>query len=231
MSRIKNLLLEQVDEIEFDKLVAFVPMGIPTGKVFKLRNVMNIDNVPVLYKEEFYNMSYDLLSDYIDVLDLYQKGNTPRLETWMNDLDMDYTYGSGNGARTYKNSGWDALTSFIKDDINKRFSTDYNCCFVNCYVNEQQHLGWHSDDSPEMDNDHPIAILSLGVEREIWFRKIGESGRPDKGIRLGNGSLLIMKEGMQQEWQHRIPKNDRPCGVRLSLTFRRIKPTFKVRFP
>lgn len=40
---------------------------------------------------------------------------------------------------------------------------------------------------------------------------------------LGPGSLFLMPVGYQDTHLHRIPKHDRPCGVRISLTFRSFK--------
>jgi hypothetical protein len=37
---------------------------------------------------------------------------------------------------------------------------------------------------------------------------------------LGDGSLFIMPAGMQDSHKHKIPKHDRDCGPRVSLTFR-----------
>ena len=39
-------------------------------------------------------------------------------------------------------------------------------------------------------------------------------------LRLGHGSLCLMAPGMQDTWQHRIPKASFQCGERISLTFR-----------
>lgn len=38
--------------------------------------------------------------------------------------------------------------------------------------------------------------------------------------KLADGSLFVMPAGMQDTHKHRIPRNDRPCGPRISLTFR-----------
>lgn len=73
-----------------------------------------------------------------------------------------------------------------------------------------------------MDDSRPIAIVSLGAEREIWFQRADPERRlitPDK-LRLGNGSLCLMAAGMQDTHQHRIPKAGRVVGPRISLTFR-----------
>lgn len=42
----------------------------------------------------------------------------------------------------------------------------------------------------------------------------------DQRITLEEGSLFIMPPGYQDTHLHRIPKHDRPCGWRISLTFR-----------
>jgi alkylated DNA repair dioxygenase AlkB len=111
-------------------------------------------------------------------------------------------------------------------------------CFLNGYKDGHDQLGWHSDDSPEMDDERPIVTVSLGAEREIWFRKIPPNrDKIDVGLRrgevniimaspeieklkLGHGSMAIMLPHMQETHQHRIPKHDRECGPRVSLTFR-----------
>jgi alkylated DNA repair dioxygenase AlkB len=103
---------------------------------------------------------------------------------------------------------------------------EYNVCFLNRYDNEQNQLGWHSDDSPGMLHTHPIAVVSFGEPREIWVREKGASGvvpAEDRYL-LGDGSLFIMPPGFQLTHQHRIPKGGKKMGPRISLTFRRYVP-------
>lgn len=170
------------------------------GRGLKMKPV-----IPVLYKPEYISLNEESLDKYIkEDLNLIQSGNTPRLETWMNDLDLPYTYGSGNGVRTYQNAGWDKFTESIRQRLNQLYDTDYNCCFINYYRDEKDHLGWHADDSPEMDNNHPIAVISFGAVREIWIRHNGATGNDRVSFKLGHGSLFIMDTGMQQDFQHRI---------------------------
>ena len=42
----------------------------------------------------------------------------------------------------------------------------------------------------------------------------------EQRIKLQDGSLFLMPVGYQDTHLHRIPKHDRPCGWRISLTFR-----------
>ena len=94
-------------------------------------------------------------------------------------------------------------------------------CFANRYLNQRDQLGWHADDSPEMDDERPIAVVSLGVEREIWFRQQHHSLGPTvEKLKLEHGSLCLMLPGMQLSWEHRIPKASFQCGTRISLVYR-----------
>lgn len=145
-----------------------------------------------------------------------------RREYYANDLGgASYTYGTGVGRRTYMPAPYtDAILS-IKRDVEDFTSTIYEALVLNGYADQRDSLGWHADDSPEVDPARPIAVVSLGAEREIMFRPIDESRRDEiTRVRLQSGSMLLMPAGMQQVYLHRIPKSDRVCGVRVSLTFR-----------
>jgi len=159
-----------------------------------------------------------------DELPWIRVGTTPRRECWMNDFGSSYTYGSGEFARTYDAAEWHLYPQVVQQVLVKEVGDVLEGCFVNGYEDGYDHLGWHSDDSPEIDAGKPIAIISLGAEREIWFREIPEQKGDQPEIEklvLPHGSLLVMNPGMQQTHQHRIPKASfTPCGPRLSLTYR-----------
>ena len=103
------------------------------------------------------------------------------------------------------------------------YNSEYDVCFLNRYDNQRNHLGWHSDDSPEMDMNHPIAVVSIGAIREIWIKPREFKGEIPLSNRypLASGSLFIMPAGFQESNLHKIPKHDRKCGGRISLTFRK----------
>lgn len=127
---------------------------------------------------------------------------------------------------------WDGATVTL--DMARAWSTlvgdglglAFNVCFLNRYDDHRNQLGWHADDTPGMLHEHPIAVVSLGAAREIWWRPIGQTGvvPADQRQLLEDGSLFMMPAGFQRTHQHRIPKHDRPCGPRASLTFRRYVP-------
>lgn len=175
----------------------------------------------IKYLTAFVDQPNNALDTLMAELDFEHRDGSPRKEFYMNDYPVPYTYGSGGYEKTFLPKSWHPLILDIRHKLESEFGCVFNVCFVNLYENEKHFLGWHADNSPEMDDEKPIVTVSLGAEREIWFRENGEVN-PKKvhAIRLGNGSACAMPPGFQDTHEHRIPKNDRPCGPRMSLTFR-----------
>lgn len=145
-----------------------------------------------------------------------------RKEYFMSEKLLAYTYGKGKSAREYASSPYSEPIKNIMQKLNQCYNCDYNVCFLNRYDNAKNALGWHADDSPEMNTKHDIAVISFGATREIWWKLKDFKGEIPKENRqlLGDGSLFIMPAGFQEKYFHRIPKCDRECGTRISLTFR-----------
>lgn len=147
-----------------------------------------------------------------------------RKEYFMSDLPRSYSYKAYGveGKREYHSSPYTDPVEAIRRALNDPGHA-YNVCFLNRYDTQHNQLGWHADDSPEMDHDHPIAVVSFGAEREIWWKPKDFKGEVPAGWRrwLGHGSVFVMPAGFQRDYYHRIPKCDRACGARVSLTFRR----------
>lgn len=142
-----------------------------------------------------------------------------RKEYFMSDTPRSYLYGKMDFR--YDSQPFTPEVRALMDRLNRE--NDYNVCFLNLYLEAQNALGWHSDDSDEMSHDHPIAVVSIGSERHIWHKRRdfkGEVPEENKQL-LKHGSLFVMPAGFQRENLHKIPKHDRPCGARISLTFRR----------
>jgi alkylated DNA repair dioxygenase AlkB len=175
--------------------------------------------IPAVYEAEFLKASQSLFEALWTTLEWERRGSTPRREYYVNPKGAPYAYGRGVGRRVYEAREMTAEILTIWRAVEERCGHSFEACFLNGYEDGSDHLGWHADDSPEMDPSRPIAVVSLGATREIWFKSIGakELGASQA---LGSGSLLIMEPGMQASHWHRIPKSDRPCGPRVSLTFR-----------
>lgn len=148
-----------------------------------------------------------------------------RLECFMaRDLSKVYSYGKGVGRRVYEPVEFHPVVELILHELNARMPAFFNVCVLNRYLDERNHLGWHADDSPEQDPDHSIAVVSFGATREIWTKKMGNSGHvpPEDRFMLTPGSLFIMPPRYQETHLHRIPKHTAKCGERISLTFRKL---------
>ena len=141
----------------------------------------------------------------------------PRLQAWM-----------GNRAHTYRYSGtdftsvtWPDYLASLAKDLSQIAGVEFNSVLLNLYRNGQDSMGWHSDDEPELGETPVIASLSLGAERDFTLRPSGAT-RQAYSLPLQHGSLLIMKAGMQSDWQHALPRRARVSEPRINLTFRKI---------
>ncbi|MDC7996315.1 alpha-ketoglutarate-dependent dioxygenase AlkB family protein [Altibacter sp. HG106] len=95
----------------------------------------------------------------------------------------------------------------------------FNSVLLNLYRDGQDSNGWHSDDEASLGKQPKIASLSLGAPRSFHFRERNNHQNTFK-VELHHGSLLLMGEGTQQYWHHKIPKTRKDVGQRINLTFR-----------
>ena len=149
-----------------------------------------------------------------------------RREYFMSFVPRTYSYGNrGMGDVKYESNEFSPLVKILCRRLNFANGNNFNVCFLNRYDDEKQHLGWHADNFPGMDPEKPIAVVSLGAEREIWWKPMGEKGKVPEDQRqlLEHGSVFTMPAGFQDGYLHKIPKWDRPCGTRIRLTFRSFK--------
>lgn len=176
---------------------------------------------PVTYIEDFLTESQaELAFNTLLSIAWVQVEGRPRREYWTSD--RPYTYGSGLATHTYQPQEWPLPVSMINQFMVDQDYQDklFNACFLNRYDSNRDHLGWHADDSPEIDPNRDIAVVTLGSGREINFRKM-EKGSEIEKVFLKPGSLLLMHGGMQQTHLHKIPKSgDSRLGTRISLTYR-----------
>lgn len=147
-----------------------------------------------------------------------RRETAPRYEYWSNDFGQPYTYGRNAGERTYQAQPMPLYVQSIRNMLCDQFY--FEGCFLNGYENNRDQLGWHADDDPYIDHSKPIAIITLGQERLIEFKKIGTRNTEKQSLMLEHGSLCLMGAGMQFTHLHRIPKAGFIAKPRISLTFR-----------
>lgn len=142
---------------------------------------------------------------------------TPRLTAWYGDRDKEYIY---SGTKHFP-IPWTNELLEIKEKIEPVAGVKFNSVLLNYYRDANDSVAWHSDDEPELGVNPIIASVSFGQVRRFDIRHKQDRDRK-YSIYLENGSLLIMKGGLQHNWLHQIPKSTKPLKARVNLTFRMI---------
>lgn len=141
----------------------------------------------------------------------------PRLQNFMADPGISYTYSRLKMVA----DDWHPAVCQIKELIEKHSGQHFNAALLNLYRDGNDSMGWHQDNEPELGTDPIVASVSLGAERRFLLRhkKLKDNL---KEINLSSGSLLWMGSGVQQSWEHSLPKTKRCQSPRINITFRQI---------
>jgi alkylated DNA repair dioxygenase AlkB len=142
----------------------------------------------------------------------------PRLVAWYGDQGRQYSY----SGITLNPLPWTNLLVFVRERVEAAAGDTFNSVLLNYYRNENDSMGFHSDDEPELGSRPVIASLSLGELRTFVFKPRQDKLPKSIRIQLRSGDLLLMKGDTQVNWRHAIAKERRSCGPRVNLTFRRI---------
>lgn len=140
---------------------------------------------------------------------------TPRLLAWYGDAQKSY----GLSGKQFDPLPWTPALTALRHKVEDFTQMNFNRVLLNYYRDGNDSVAWHSDNEKELGRYPNIASLSLGQARSFDFRHKKDHQRK-YSLKLGNGSLLIMKGDLQQEWEHRIPKSARALQPRINLTFR-----------
>ena len=143
----------------------------------------------------------------------------PRLIAWYGDEGQNYSY-SGISLAPLP---WTDLLLDIKSNVEGKIGTTFNSVLLNYYRNNNDSMGFHSDDECELGPFPTIASLSLGETRTLVLKHRAATMQKPVRLRLPSNSLLLMKGRTQKNWRHGIDKETKPCGPRVNLTFRQIK--------
>lgn len=143
----------------------------------------------------------------------------PRQTAWFGDPGAVYTY----SGVTMKPAPWTPLLAAVRRRVEKVSGASFNSVLLNLYRDGNDHMGWHSDDEPELGANPVIASLSLGAERRFRLRHRTVPGER-RELTLRPGSLLVMGGELQHHWLHSVPKSSTVRSPRVNLTFRKIIP-------
>jgi alkylated DNA repair dioxygenase AlkB len=143
----------------------------------------------------------------------------PRLIAWFGDEGRDYKYSGISMAAL----PWTPLLLGIKKEVERTCGYRFNSLLLNYYRNEQDSMGFHSDDEAELGPKPIIASLSLGATRDFVFKHKHRKDIKRYKVPLESGTLILMKGNTQKNWVHGIEKQQRSVGPRINLTFRQIR--------
>jgi alkylated DNA repair dioxygenase AlkB len=142
----------------------------------------------------------------------------PRLTAWYGDPERTYNY---SGIRNIP-LPWTDLLREVKRRIEDCTEEQFNSVLLNYYRDNNDSMGFHSDDEKELGPEPTIASLSLGDQRTFLFKHKNNVELGVVPVPLPGGSVLLMKGQTQKNYKHAINRETRTCGPRINLTFRKI---------
>jgi len=123
-------------------------------------------------------------------------------------------YGGDNG------HAWTPMLLEIKAAVEQITEITFDRVLLNLYRDGKDSVAWHSDNLPADGKHHHIASVTFGDTRIFKVRHKYRKDIRQIDIPLTHGSLLLMGETMQEQYEHHIPKTARAIGPRINLTFR-----------
>lgn len=130
------------------------------------------------------------------------------------------------GEKAYTYSGitmhpeiWTPALLEIKSIIEPLAEVKFNAVLLNLYRDNNDYIGWHSDDERELGEHSVIASVSFGETRRFLFRRRDNHNLKIE-LSLAHGDFLIMRGTTQKFWQHQVPKTAKKLAPRINLTFR-----------
>lgn len=133
---------------------------------------------------------------------------TPRLTCWYGEMD-----------RIAGTLPWTRELQRICELVEPFSGIKFNSVLLNYYRDGNDSVAWHSDKESIMGSQPVIASVSFGQVRNFDIRRKKEHSER-YSVKLEHGSFLLMKEGLQEHWEHRIAKSTKFMKARINLTFR-----------
>jgi alkylated DNA repair dioxygenase AlkB len=218
-SRAKPITPDQLNLWDAAGVQALRPLPMPNADVRYAPAFLDATEAAALFETLRRDVPWEgsQMTMYDRVIDI------PRLMAW---YDFD------------RPAPWGAPLEQLKSRIEAAAGAEFGAVRMILYRDGRDSLAWHAD-REAFDGPRPIvASLTLGATRRFLFRP--KPGRPGKGTRKGSepsgplrgplgdrltlelpsGSLLVMAEGTQENWEHAVPKTTKPVGERINVTFR-----------
>lgn len=151
----------------------------------------------------------------------------PRLIAFYADAGLSYRY----SRRTFTGLPWTPLLGDLRLLAEQTAQSPLNSVLANLYRDQNDSMGMHADDEPELGANPVIVSMSFGATRRFVMKHRTRKDLPPLEIPLEDSSILVMRGATQHNWVHGIKKETRPKGPRVNLTFRRIVQPISGRHP
>ncbi len=149
---------------------------------------------------------------------------SPRKMIWYAENDKWTYHFSNNHIAGLKANKFTNELIKIKNGIEKFTGKKFNALLVNEYKGGVDRIDWHSDNDRWLGSQFIVPSISLGAERTFKLR-LKLDKKHILSLKLGDGSLTVMKDKCQELWEHSIPSEKKVAGTRYNLTFRYIHPS------
>jgi alkylated DNA repair dioxygenase AlkB len=188
--------------------------GLPTNLLDYRTNIFTVEESQYLMQKLITEMPWQQrLMKMWDKMIL-----TPRLTVWIGDEGTDYSF----SGEKHNPLPWTDELLMIKNRIEPLAGVKFNSVLLNYYRDGNDSVAWHSDNENVLGKQPVVASVTFGQVRSFDIRNKKDHSQK-YSVKLENGSYLLMKGGLQEDWEHRIAKSTKPMKERLNLTFRIIK--------
>ncbi|MGB0777992.1 MAG: alpha-ketoglutarate-dependent dioxygenase AlkB family protein [Flavobacteriaceae bacterium] len=137
-----------------------------------------------------------------------------RKVAWYANQNSIYKYG-GYERQAFL---WTNILLELKQKVETWSNSNFNSCLLNYYLDGEDGMGWHSDNEKELKKHACISSVSFGAGRKMKFKH--KTTKEVVDLYLEPGSLVLMKNEIQDFWLHSIPKTKKVNSERINLTFR-----------
>lgn len=161
-----------------------------------------------------------------------------RIVGYFSKSNNPYSY---SGARQV-NSGWPDVIQTLCTIASKLANCSYDSALVNWYRDGNDKIGLHNDKdamtrpivsftfypdaNPSLDQLRVLRIRSQVEQKSLKRKRESEEQQVKKtkpivyNIKMGQGSVVLMHDGMQTRFNHEVPENKKSRMGRINVTFR-----------
>ena len=112
---------------------------------------------------------------------------------------------------------WTPEAIRIKLLVEEKTGCAFDDLLLNLYRDHRDCLSLRPGGNEERPQMFPIATVSLGAQRRFKWENNKDASTTAQ--LLEHGSLLLLPPGFQRDNRYELPKQEKPCGPRINLTF------------